>query len=124
MADCHEAKDKSTRNTYTHKLGRTLNDNNSGKMQWGEKYKELHIKAWNECFRVLKKDGVFILNFKNHIRKGKEIDAFSWHVSELLKIGFSVEIIEQVETKGNGFGQNAKLRTGFEFVARFRKPNA
>jgi len=124
MADCHNAKDGSSRNTYTHKLGRTLNDNNSGKMQWGQEYKDLHIKAWNECFRVLKKDGVFILNFKNHIRKGKEIDAFSWHVSELLKIGFSVEIIEQVETKGNGFGQNAKLRTGFEFVARFRKPNA
>ena len=124
MADCHEAKDSSKRNTYTHKLGRTLNDNNSGKMQWGEKYKELHIKAWNECFRVLKKDGVFILNFKNHIRKGKEIDAFSWHVAQLIKTGFSIDIIEQVETIGNGFGQNAKLRTGFEFVAKFKKPNA
>ena len=67
---------------------------------------------------------MFILNFKNHIRKGKEIDAFSWHVAQLIKTGFSIDIIEQVETNGNGFGQNAKLRTGFEFVAKFKKPNA
>jgi tRNA G10 N-methylase Trm11 len=121
MADCHIAKDKSTRNTYTHKLGRVLNDNNTGKMQWGEKYKDLHIKAWKECFRVLKEDGVFILNFKNHIRKNKEVDVFSWHVKSLIELGFSLDLVRQVETRGNGFGQNSKLRTKFEFVARFIK---
>ena len=121
MADSHNAKDGSSRNTYTHKLGRVLNDNNSGKMQWGESYRELHIKAWKECFRVLKEDGVFILNFKNHIRKGKEVDVFSWHVKTLTELGFSLDLVMQVETNGNGFGQNAKLRTGFEFVARFIK---
>ena len=76
MADSHDAKDGSSRNTYTHKLGRKLDVNNSGKMQWGNEYKKLHTKAWNECFRVLKNDGVFILNFKNHIKKGKEVDAY------------------------------------------------
>jgi len=121
MADCHNAKDGSSRNTYTHKLGRVLNENNTGKMQWGEQYRILHIKAWNECFRVLKEDGVFILNFKNHIRKGKEVDVFSWHVKTLIDIGFSLDLVKQVETNGNGFGQNGKLRTGFEFVARFIK---
>jgi tRNA G10 N-methylase Trm11 len=121
MADCHEAKDGSSRNTYTHKLGKVLNENNTGKMQWGENYKELHIKAWKECFRVLKEDGVFILNFKNHIRKGKEVDVFSWHVKTLIELGFSLDLVKQVETNGNGFGQNGKLRTGFEFVARFIK---
>ena len=121
MADCHNAKDGSSRNTYTHKLGRVLNENNTGRMQWGKKYRDLHIKAWNECFRVLKKDGVFILNFKNHIRKGKEVDVFSWHVKTLIEIGFSLDLVKQIETNGNGFGQNGKLRTGFEFVARFIK---
>jgi len=121
MADCHNAKDGSSRNTYTHKLGRQLNENNSGKMQWGEKYRDLHVKAWKECFRVLKEDGVFILNFKNHIRKGKEVDVFSWHVKTLIELGFSLDLVKQVETNGNGFGQNGKLRTGFEFVARFIK---
>jgi tRNA G10 N-methylase Trm11 len=121
MADSHDAKDGSLRNTYTHKLGRKLSCNNSGKMQWGDEYKKLHIKAWNECYRVLKEDGIFILNFKNHIKNGKEVDVFSWHVLELLKIGFSIEKIKQVKTSGNGFGQNGNLRTGFEFVAMFMK---
>jgi tRNA G10 N-methylase Trm11 len=121
MADSHNAKDGSSRNTYTHKLGRDLNKNNTGKMQWGEQYRNLHIKAWNECFRVLKQDGVFILNFKNHIRKGNEVDVFSWHVKTLIETGFCLDLVRQVETLGNGFGQNGKLRTGFEFVARFIK---
>lgn len=121
MADCHEAKDNSERNTYTHKLGRKLSDNNSGKMQWGKEYKQLHIDAWKECYRVLKSNGIFVLNFKNHIRKGVLIDVFSWHISELISMGFSIEEIVKVETKGNGFGQNGKARTGFEFVAKLIK---
>ena len=123
MADCHNAKDGSVRNTYTHSLGKKLHENNSGKMQWGEKYCRLHVDAWTECLRVLKDDGRLILNFKNHIRKGKEVDVFSWHVYQLTKLGFKMDSVEQVETKGNGFGQNSKLRTGFEFVALFLYPD-
>lgn len=122
MADCHNAKDGSNRNTYTHKLGRQLSQNNTGKMQWGEEYRRLHLKAWGECFRVLKNGGVFILNFKNHIRKGELIDVFSWHIKHLIEIGFMLEEVRQVKTSGNGFGQNGQLRTGFEFVAKLRKP--
>tara|TARA_R110001599_G_scaffold342290_1_gene563920 strand:- start:559 stop:1209 length:651 start_codon:yes stop_codon:yes gene_type:complete len=123
MADSHEAKDKSERNTYTHKLGRKLNANNSGGMQWGLSYRNIHIKAWSECYRVLKPNGIFILNFKNHIRAGVEVDVFSWHISELLKLGFSLELVKQIKTTGNGFGQNRALRTGFEFVAKLKKTN-
>lgn len=35
MADHHEARDGSYRRTYRHVLGRPLNPNNSGGMQWG-----------------------------------------------------------------------------------------
>lgn len=121
MADSHEAKDNSKRNTYTHTIGRPLHENNSGKMQWGEQYRQIHEKAYKECFRVLELNGLFILNFKNHIRKGIEIDAFSWHIKTLIQIGFSIQEIEKVNTKGNGFGKNSKLRTGFEFVAKLKK---
>lgn len=121
MADCHNAKDGSKRNTYTHKLGRTLSDNNSGKMQWGKSYRDIHRKAWEESHRVLKSEGVFVLNFKNHIRAGKVVDVFSWHISTLLGLGFQIEEVVKIITKGNGFGKNAELRTGFEFVALMRK---
>ena len=39
----------------------------------------------------------------------------------LIELGFSLDLVKQVGTNGNGFGQNGKLRTGFEFVARFIK---
>ena len=35
MADHHNAKDGSKRNTYTHYIGHQLHDGNTGKMQWG-----------------------------------------------------------------------------------------
>lgn len=35
MADHHNARDGSKRNTYTHCLGRRLTDGNTGQMQWG-----------------------------------------------------------------------------------------
>jgi hypothetical protein len=37
MADHYNAKDKSKRITYKDYLGRDLNDENTGKMQWGDK---------------------------------------------------------------------------------------
>jgi hypothetical protein len=42
MTDHHNAKDGSRRITYTHNLGRTLTPGNSGAMQWGEDYRQLH----------------------------------------------------------------------------------
>src|SRR5690606_19530624 len=48
MADHHEARDASRRNTYRHALGRPLHPDNAGAMQWGEAYRQLHITAWTE----------------------------------------------------------------------------
>ena len=121
MADSHNAKDDSKRNTYTHKLGRELKVNNSGKMQWGESYRDIHRLAWKECYRVMKKDGIFILNFKNHIRKGKEVDVFGWHIKELINLNFILREVKQVPVKGNGFGENGNSRVPFEYVAVLQK---
>lgn len=123
MADSHVAKDGSIRNTYTHTLGRKLHDNNSGKMQWGEKYRELHENAYKECYRVLKDNGLFILNVKNHIRKGKEVDVFKWHIDCLEKLGFSLIEVKTLKVRGNGFGANGKTRTNFEYVALLKRTN-
>jgi len=121
MADCHNAKDASKRNTYTHVLGKNLKDNNTGKMQWGEKYRNFHEKIWEDCYRVLKRDGCLILNFKNHIRKGIEVDVFSWHISCLISLGFKLREVRRIKVKGNRFGQNGKKRIDYEFIALFNK---
>jgi tRNA G10 N-methylase Trm11 len=119
MADSHNAKDGSKRNTYTHILGRKLNPNNSGHMHFGEKYKILHQKAYVECRRVLKPNGIFILNVKNFIKAGKEIDVAGWHITELEKLGFILEDTVDVPVRGNGFGQNRDKRVPFELVLKF-----
>jgi tRNA G10 N-methylase Trm11 len=112
----HQKEKKYTRNTYRHCLGRELNENNSGRMQWGKKYRHLHRKAWSECKRVLLDSGIFILNISNHIRSGKEIDVTSWHIEELRKIGFNLVLEHKVNTPRQRYGANAHLRVKFESV--------
>jgi tRNA G10 N-methylase Trm11 len=124
MADAfidHQAEKQYKRNTYTHHLGRKLSDNNSGAMQWGEKYRTLHSKAWAECYRVLKNNGLFCLNISNHIRNGKEVFVTEWHIQELDSIGFTVLEHRKIETRRNKMGQNGNVRLQHESVVLLRK---
>lgn len=124
MADSfvdHQPAKKYRRNTYTHAIGRKLHRNNSGKMQWGPKYRETHVLAWSECFRVLRYGGILVLNVSDHIRSGKRIPVSHWHKKILVNTGFDYIESKQVKTPRNGFGQNGKLRVGFEWVMLFRK---
>jgi len=121
MADSHEAKDESRRITYTHYLGRKLSAGNSGAMQWGDKYRELHECVWKECWRLLPLNGKMIVNVSNHIRKGIEIDVVGWHESCLKKIGFVLVNHVKVETPRMKFGQNSEKRIRNESVLVFEK---
>lgn len=125
MADSftdHQKEKKYKRNTYTHCIGRKLNENNTGRMQFGKKYKETHDLAWAECWRVLKCGGTLVLNISNHIRNGVEVDVTGWHIDSLQKIGFIRNEWIKVKTKRNGFGKNRSARVGHESVIVFRKP--
>jgi tRNA G10 N-methylase Trm11 len=118
MADHFEAKDNSHRITYRHYLGRRLNDANTGKMQWGEKYKEKHKKIFIELKRVLKEDGILIINISDHIRAGKIIPVVGWYIYELERIGFRLVENIEVKTPRNKFGKN-RQRVDFENVLVF-----
>ena len=115
-------KDKNyTRNTYRHALGRPLTKNNSGGMQWGDKYREFHEKAWIEVWRVLQPGGKFILNVSDHIRKGIVQEVTKWHKETAEKIGFVfVENIE-VKTQRQRQGRNGEKRVNCENVMIFSK---
>ena len=119
MADSHKARDSSKRNTYTHTLGRELKDGNTGKMQWGSRYREKHEAVYLELKRVLKDDGIFILNISDHIRKGKVVKVTEWHVRTLEDLGFEKTEEKQIETPRNGFGANSKLRVPYESIILF-----
>ena len=122
MADHHNAQDGSTRHTYTHYLGRTLHDNNSGKMQWGEAYRTLHRAVWWQCFCVLKPGGMMLVNVSNHIRKGVEIPVVSWHFDTLRELGFERNTELMIPTPRLGHGENDKARVDHEVLLVMTKP--
>lgn len=121
MADHHNARDGSKRNTYTHVLGRQLKPSNTGAMQWGKDYQLAHIHIWTECRRVLKPGGRFILNVKNHIRKGEVVPVTEWHIDTLERLGFTLEEHRKIETPSLRYGANSKARLDYESIIVMRR---
>lgn len=119
MADHHTARDATRRNTYRHALGRPLSGDNSGALQWGDQYRDFHARAWAEARRVLAPGGVFVLNCKDHIRRGVIQHVTGWHISELERIGFRLIDRIDVPVPGQRFGANGHLRAEHETVAAF-----
>ena len=113
---------KYDRNTYTHKLGRKLHPMNSGAMNWGEKYRQFHWWAWKEVKRVVKPDGIFVLNIKDHYRKFKRIYATDWHIEALETIGFIEVSRRDIACTGNRQGQNGDARIEYESVIKLHRP--
>lgn len=120
MADHHEAKDASERNTYTHKLGRQLHPANTGAMQWGPEYRTAHLNAWKECARVLDPCGLFVVNVSDHYRKGSRIEVTGWHAYVLVEI-VQLKLVDilPVVTRRQRNGANADLRTDAELILVF-----
>lgn len=119
MADKHEATDESKRVTYKHMLGHELHKNNAGGMQWGPEYRLLHEMAWTEARRVLVPGGKFVLNIKDHIRKGVVVPVTQWHIDTLAVLGFEMMDHVRIYGSGMGFGQNREARVPFESVILF-----
>jgi SAM-dependent methyltransferase len=121
LADSHNASDPERRRSYTHDLGRPLSDNNSGAMQWGDRYREFHEAAWAEAVRVLRPGGRFVLNIKDHIRAGVQQPVAAWHVAALVDLGlrFNAELSQGAPTGHLQQGANAEARAGQELVLVF-----
>lgn len=124
MADHHEARDDSTRITYTHKLGRVPSPGSAAVLQWGRPYREHHEAAARAMFAVLPtgEDGLVVVNMKNHVRKGDEQLVVEWWVNMLIVAGCRLLEVQRVPTPGMGFGQNGNLRAECEFLIAVRPP--
>lgn len=121
MADSHNAKDKSRRNTYTHSLGRKLHDENTGKMQWGRRYREKHTAIYTELYRVLEHSGVMVINVSDHIRKGEVMPVCDFHREVLLDIGMHLQEEIEIKTPRMRMGSNANVRVDHEKIFVFTK---
>jgi hypothetical protein len=114
-ADCErcEGAGRNTykRHTYRHYLGRPLHERNSGHMQWGSVfYAIVHEEAWMEAARVLRPGALFLLNVKDHQRKGERAPVAGWHVTLLCQLGFTLLEHCEVDTPGMRHGQNHEAR--------------
>lgn len=125
MADSHTPgpNDPSRRITYTHSLGRKLHERNTGRMQWGPRYRHMHVLAYLEAARVLSADGLLVLNIRDHIRGGEVQPVTQWHVDCLHELGFQAIESRRVETPGMRFGANRNLRLDHEWVLTLRAPH-
>jgi DNA modification methylase len=121
MADHFVSKDNSKRITYRHYLGHDLNENNTGRMKFGDRYCKKHIDVYRECKRVLKPDGLFIVNVSDHIRKGEIVPVVDWHKNALIDLGFKYMNYVAVETPRMRFGKNNGSRVKNEVVLIFNK---
>ncbi len=128
MADHHRARDGSIRHTYTHIIqrisgdpDRQLNPDNAGLLQWGDRYRDFHSKAWGEVRRVLRDQGLVFLNVSNHIRKFVEVPVVAWHLSEFDRLGF--DLLDQVSvfTQRQRHGSNRDARAATETIAVLAK---
>jgi SAM-dependent methyltransferase/transposase-like protein len=124
MADHHDARDDSLRNTYKHALGRDLSPNNSGAMQWGDEYRAFHRRAWAEATRVLRPGGRFVLNIKDHVRAGKVQPVTGWHITTLVRLGLDLTHIEPIFTSGIRGQENGQSRLDHEWVIVLDKASA
>lgn len=122
MADHHDAKDGSVRNTYKHKLGRDPSPNSSAVMQWGPEYRDFHRHAWEEVFDLLEPGGYFLLNVKDHIRKGDKQPVSAWHRATAESVGFTLRRTRQPGVRGNRQGENHEARVDHENIFIFQKP--
>lgn len=124
MADHHtpSPNDTSRRNTYRHALGRPLTSGNSGAMQWGDEYRTLHTIVASEIYRVLRPGGIFILNMKNHIRKGEVQRVVEWWDQMVQGLGFLTVDAQAVPLRGNRFGANGEKRVDDEWVLVYEVP--
>lgn len=121
MADHHEAKDDSKRMTYKHLLGRDLSPNSGAALQWSHPYRELHSTILAEMVRVLRPEGLMVVNMSNHIRKGEVQHVVEWWVEKMCRMGLLMERIIPVETPRLGFGANGNVRVPYEHVIAMRK---
>lgn len=107
--------------TYRHQLGRELHPRNSGQLQWGEAYRKFHEAAWREAIRVLRWDGLLVINVSNHMRAGKVVDVVGFHQELAVKRGLILTDKIEVETGRMRFGANRDLRVPTESILVLRK---
>lgn len=104
---------------YADALHRDLSEENSANFVWGKKYRQFHIKAWMETRRVIRNQGTFVLNIKNHISQGEEQFVTEWHIETLRLMQFEMVEWEKIPVPSMRRGAHGSRRIPYESLIRF-----
>lgn len=94
MADHHEAKDGSTRHTYRHYLGRMPSDGSAAVQQWGQEYRDFHVRWLRHMHDRMTLRGLLVVDIKDHVRAGRWQGVVEWWAGAAVLNGF--DFVEDV----------------------------
>jgi hypothetical protein len=122
--------DQSKRYTYRIYLGRMPSPGSACVMKWGPEYRNLHLCALIEMVRVVREDGLLLINMSNHLRtvgaKGRrqqvEVEVVEWWLGKVLELGCRVDAVLPIETSRMGNGANGQDRAETEKLLVLRTP--
>jgi len=116
------------RRSYRISLGRPLSDGSGASVYWGAKYRSIHQAVWQECVRILALGGLFILNCKDHMKRGELQPVTEWHVRTLLELGLEPVTARPVQLVGDQNTNTMRARgiqvIDHEWLVVLRKPTA
>lgn len=125
FSDHHDAKDDSTRRSYTHDLGRQLTPGNTANKPWGPKYWAGHARIIRALPRLVRPGGLVLWNVSDFYKGDRLIPVVDWHRGALWAAGFVQDgrdrRIPTPRLRGVGSDSTAK-RADHEVIMRFRKP--
>lgn len=110
--DHHNAKDKSKRHTYKHYLGRDPSPESSATLGWGKEWKKFHREGFRLMQRVVRPNGLIILDSKNHFTDRGATEHFvnEWVIRTLNKMGMPLLQVRPVFARGLRHGKNYNER--------------
>lgn len=120
----------SKRNTYAHALQRAGQQPVGGPtdatlMGWGPAWRDLHVRALAEAYRVVRPGGLLVVNISNHMvteRTGaepREQKVVEWFTHAMIAGGGYLWEARRVRTQRNGQGANRDARAPGEVLLVF-----
>lgn len=117
-------KAKSKRMGYAVSLGRRCTPGSGAALAWGDKYRSLHARVWDECAKVLAPGGLWMVNVSSFLKTvdGDQVyqPVMEWHLEQIALRARVVRVLA-VQTRRMRYGENGEARVPVEHVIVARK---
>ena len=90
-------------------------------MQFGKEYQHKHEQIYANICKMVKNNGLFILNVSNFIKNGAEVDVVNFHRTNIEANNFLLVEDIKMSTHRNRYGRNGNNRVDYEHIMVFTK---